>query len=246
MSDEMANGLTGKVIELHEHTVVVYFPTINKQFTRSSFPFTVFDKEKQTDIDCRRHIPLRMCFALTVHKAQGLSLTRLSVNCTSMIQNGQLYVALSRATCKKGLQITNFSKSLLKKPNDSLINFYLLPKKFSQQSNNCYNIDTTEDLSISCESEYEILFNPDFEPEEAVIDEDIKLIEYVNFIESYDEENILYPLQDSVQIEQILEKVKPKYIHTDQQRNEITVFEKMKTSDCTNVFLDISGMPLWL
>lgn len=43
-------------------------------------------------------------------------------------------------------------------------------------------------------------------------------------------------MPDSVQIEQILEKVKPKYLHTGQQRNEITVIEKMKASDCTNVF----------
>lgn len=141
---------------------------------------------------------------------------------------------------------TNYSKSLLKNPNDSLIDFYFLPQKYPQQSHSCCNLDTTADLSTSCESEYEILFNPDFEPGEAVIDENIKLIEYVNFIESYDEENISYPLPDSVQIEQILEKVKPKYLHTDQQKNEITVIEKMKALECINVFffLDISGMPL--
>lgn len=162
-----------------------------------------------------------------------------------MNQNGQLYVALSRATCKKGLQIT--PNLYWKKPNDSLIDFYFLPQKYPQQSHSLCNLDTTADLSTSCDSEYEILFNPDFEPGEAVIDEDIKLIEYFNFIESYDEENISYPLPDSVQIEQILEKVKPKYLHTDQQKNEITVIEKMKASECTNVFfLDISGMPLWL
>lgn len=69
-------------------------------------------------------------------------------------------------------------------------------------------------LKYQCESEYEILFNPDFEPGETVIDENIKLIEYVNFIESYDEENISNPLPDSVQTEQILGKVKPKYLHT--------------------------------
>lgn len=71
-------------------------------------------------------------------------------------------------------------------------------------------MDTTADLSTSCESEYEILFNPDFEPGETVIDENIKLIEYVNFIESYDEENISNPLPDSVQTEQILGNGKSK------------------------------------
>lgn len=46
--------------------------------------------------------------------------------------------------------------------------------------------------------EYEILFNFDFELGEIVIDENIKLIEYVNFIEFYDEENILNFLLDLV------------------------------------------------
>lgn len=131
---------------------------------------------------------------------------------------------------------TNYSKSLLKNPNDSLFDFYFLPQKYPQQSHSCCNLDTTADLSTSCESEYEILFNPDFEPGEAVINENIKMIEYVIFIESYDEENISYPLLDSVQIEQILEKVKPKYLHTDQQKNEITVIEKIKALECINVF----------
>lgn len=59
-------------------------------------------------------------------------------------------------------------------------------------------MDIIVDLSISCDFEYEILFNFDFELGEVVIDEDIKLIEYFNFIEFYDEENILYFLLDLV------------------------------------------------
>lgn len=59
-------------------------------------------------------------------------------------------------------------------------------------------MDIIVDLSISCEFEFEILFNFDFELGEVVIDEDIKLIEYFNFIEFYDEENILYFLLDLV------------------------------------------------
>lgn len=59
-------------------------------------------------------------------------------------------------------------------------------------------MDIIVDLSISCEFEYEIFFNFDFELGEIVIDENIKLIEYVNFIEFYDEENILNFLLDLV------------------------------------------------
>lgn len=77
---------------------------------------------------------LRLCFALTVHKAQGLSLDRLAVDCKSLNHNGQLYVALCPAAYKKGLQVTNFYKTLLKRPTETLIDFYLLPKKYPQQN----------------------------------------------------------------------------------------------------------------
>lgn len=130
-----------------------------------------------------------LCFALTVHKAQGLSLHRLAVDCKSLNHNGQLYVALCPAAYKKGLQVTNFYKTLLKRPTETLIDFYLLSKKYPQQNHSCCNLDCTIQFGTTCETEYDIFLSPDFESQEVVIDEDIQMAEYVNFIESYDAEN---------------------------------------------------------
>ena len=54
----------------------------------------------------RVQFPVKLCFALTVHKAQGQSLERVGVSLMKEIfTHGQLYVALSRATDPHGLKI---------------------------------------------------------------------------------------------------------------------------------------------
>ena len=67
LSEHLVNGLTGIVTDLQDNSVQVHFPSINKQCNLSAFPFTVYDKQKHVDIACRRHIPLKLSFALTVH-----------------------------------------------------------------------------------------------------------------------------------------------------------------------------------
>jgi len=67
--------------------------------------------------------PLRLSFALTVHKAQGLTLERVSVDCWSMHQYGQIAVALSRATAKKGLQVKNLVKHFCANPQKLFLTF---------------------------------------------------------------------------------------------------------------------------
>ncbi|CAC5403193.1 PIF1 [Mytilus coruscus] len=68
--------------------------------------------------------PLKFAYASTIHKAQGMTLDRVSLDCKKMLQYGQLAVGLSRARLKKGLQVLNFSKLLLKPPR-TLITDYL-------------------------------------------------------------------------------------------------------------------------
>lgn len=55
---------------------------------------------------CKRvQIPLRLAWALTVHKCQGASLDKVTVQLEGAFENGQAYVALSRAKCVDGLQV---------------------------------------------------------------------------------------------------------------------------------------------
>lgn len=59
----------------------------------------------------RSQLPLILAWALSIHKAQGQTLERVKVDLTRIFEKGQAYVALSRATNQKGLQVIKFDRS---------------------------------------------------------------------------------------------------------------------------------------
>ncbi|MES1908724.1 MAG: hypothetical protein MHM6MM_009682 [Cercozoa sp. M6MM] len=66
-------------------------------------------KKRRVDVLVARHqIPLKLAYALTVHKAQGMSLSKLQVSLGDVFERGQSYVALSRATALRGLRVLSF------------------------------------------------------------------------------------------------------------------------------------------
>ncbi len=64
---------------------------------------------------CRRaQLPLKLAWALTIHKCQGGTLDRVRVDLAGCFSPGQAYVALSRARCTAGLQVVGFSESAVR------------------------------------------------------------------------------------------------------------------------------------
>lgn len=62
-------------------------------------------------------LPLRLAWAITVHKSQGMSLDQVEVDLCSAFTLGQGYVALSRVRSSSGLSIIGFNeKSLMVDP----------------------------------------------------------------------------------------------------------------------------------
>jgi len=70
----------------------------------------------------RNQIPLRLAWAMTVHKSQGSTLDLVMCDLQGCFTSGQSYVALSRAKEMKGLEIRNFDYKQVR--TDSLVSAF--------------------------------------------------------------------------------------------------------------------------
>lgn len=74
---------------------------------------------KMYPVEFTRHqFPVKLCFAMTINKAQGQTLEIVGINLTQPVfSHGQLYVGLSRATTAAKIKIIfdspNFDSSLI-------------------------------------------------------------------------------------------------------------------------------------
>ena len=75
-------------------------------------------------------IPLVLSWATTIHKSQGMTLSRAEMDLGSQVfEYGQAYVALSRVKSLEGLYLTNFNPSKIK-ANPKVIAFYKKMKQY--------------------------------------------------------------------------------------------------------------------
>ncbi|CZT52266.1 uncharacterized protein RSE6_13561 [Rhynchosporium secalis] len=71
----------------------------------------------------RVQIPLKLAWALTIHKSQGMTLDFIEVSSNDMFEKGQLYVALSRGTNIEGVTLTGRKREQLSNDSD-VLEFY--------------------------------------------------------------------------------------------------------------------------
>lgn len=100
------------------------------------YPVVLFDKisEKQTILpvswelelnDCKAsatQIPLMLAYAVTINKAQGLSLDSAVLDLSECFADGQVFVALSRVRSLEGIYLKSFNPDKIK-VNEKMNNF---------------------------------------------------------------------------------------------------------------------------
>lgn len=89
--------------------------------------------EKGSPLIARRvQFPLRLAWAITVHKSQGCSLDRVSADLVASFAPGQVYVALSRARTLQGLNIERWGGKRSIQTHPTVLDFvngrYILPR----------------------------------------------------------------------------------------------------------------------
>jgi ATP-dependent DNA helicase PIF1 len=68
-------------------------------------------------------LPLRLAYAITVHKSQGMTLDKVEIDLNGIFEYGQAYVALSRAKSHYNLSLKNFTCRSCK-AHPKVIKFY--------------------------------------------------------------------------------------------------------------------------
>ena len=115
---EIVNGSQGVVIVFEKGFPIVKFNKI----TRPIEPH-IWKNEKYEGYGIQQ-IPLILSWAITIHKAQGITLDEACINIgSSVFEYGQTYVALSRIKTLEGLYIKSLDISKIK-ANPKVIEFY--------------------------------------------------------------------------------------------------------------------------
>jgi ribonuclease D len=125
------NGKIGIITAISKETVTVQCANeadeiVTEKETWSNINYSINEETKaikEEMIGAFSQIPLRLAWAITIHKSQGLTFERAIIDAEASFAHGQTYVALSRCTSLEGLVLkTPITRSAI--INDSTVSVF--------------------------------------------------------------------------------------------------------------------------
>lgn len=108
------NGKIGIISELNSNAITVKFENGKEvsvpEYEWENKRFTLNKSTKEIDekiLGSFKHYPLKLAWAVTVHKSQGLTFEKAILDLSGAFTQGQVYVALSRLTSLEGLILSS-------------------------------------------------------------------------------------------------------------------------------------------
>lgn len=106
------NGSLGKVIRYNDEGYPVIRLTNGYEITAEPEDWRIEDETGKLLVSYVQ-VPLRLAWAITVHKSQGMTLDSAVMDLSKTFEKGQGYVALSRVKGLDGLQLNGFNNTAL-------------------------------------------------------------------------------------------------------------------------------------
>lgn len=108
------NGTTGKVVGFEKHTDNPIVKIPGKGSLIVDAEEFVYENDQGDVLASITQYPLKLAWAITIHKSQGMTLNAAQIDLSRTFETGQGYVALSRVKDIDGLSLRGYNDSSLK------------------------------------------------------------------------------------------------------------------------------------